>query len=116
MDEKIEKALATANFVATLSNQKRIILEEYDQKLTYYIDGATFKVSQELIAFTKALVDLGNTKNVVLVDSNKLPVLIHDLEEFLSQLVANYKSATDDYISKYNDIKTKRKIADIVAL
>lgn len=116
MDEKIEKALATANFVATLSNQKRIILEEYEQNMFYYLNGATFKITPELIAFVKSLVDLGTTTNVVLIDANKLPVTVDDLEKFLESLISTYTDVTNEYASKYDAIKTKRKIADIVGL
>ena len=53
MDEKIEKAFAVANYMVTLSNQRRLILEEFNQKTIYYTNGATFKVTPELINFTK---------------------------------------------------------------
>ena len=57
MDERIEKAFAVANYMATLSNQRRIILEEFNQKLVYYANGGTFKISPELINFTKSVID-----------------------------------------------------------
>ena len=34
MDERIEKAFGVANYMATLSNQRRIILEEFNQNQT----------------------------------------------------------------------------------
>jgi hypothetical protein len=116
MDERIEKAFNVANFMATLSNQKRIVLEEYNQKLIYYTNGATFRVNHELIAFVKTLVDLKNTKDVVLVDNNHFPVLIEDLKSFLKDITDLYLTATQEYANKYNEIKVKRKIADIVNL
>jgi len=116
MDERIEKAFGVANFMATLSNQKRIILEEYNQQLIHYVDGATFKVGPELISFIKTLVDLKNTKNIVLVDDNNLPVLITDLKIFLKDIVEVYNTATAEYADRYNEIKIKRKVVDIVNL
>ena len=116
MDERIEKAFGVANFMSTLSNQKRIILEEYNQQLIHYIDGATFRVTPELISFIKTLIDLKNTKNVVLIDNNNFPVLILDLKDFLKEVVDLYLKATSDYANRYNEIKTKRKIEDIVNL
>ena len=53
MDERIEKAFNVANYMATLSNQRRIILEEFEQKLVYYVNGGTFKITPELISFVK---------------------------------------------------------------
>ena len=116
MDERIEKAFAVANYISTLSNQRRIILEEYNQKLIYYINGATFKVSPELINFTKTVLDLGHTTDVAFVDSNSLPVIISDVEKFFEDITSVYFETTNEYASKYKEIKNKRKISDIVEL
>ena len=51
MDIRIEKAFEVANYMATLSNQQRIIQEELTQQLIYYINGATFKINPELKFF-----------------------------------------------------------------
>jgi hypothetical protein len=116
MDEKIEKAFAVANFTATLSNQRRIILEEFNQKLSFYINGATFKITPELINFTKTVVDLGYTEDIAFIDSNNYPVVINNVTEFLDNIVSVYFEALNEYTVRYADIKNKRKIADIVEL
>jgi len=116
MDERIEKAFAVANYMATLSNQRRIILEEYTQKLIYYINGATFKVSPELINFTKTMLDLEHTDDVAFLDSNKLPVIINDVQKFFDDITLIYFEATNSYAAKYSELRIKRKISDIVEL
>ena len=50
MDEKLEKAFGVANYMATLSNQRRIILEEFKQQLVYYENGGTFQIDTVLIS------------------------------------------------------------------
>jgi hypothetical protein len=115
MDERIEKAFAVANYMSTLAGQKRIILEEYNQQLIHYTNGATFKVSRELIVFVHTLTELGNTDAVVL-DDNNFPALIDNLQEFLEEISNVYNEATKEYADKYNDIRVKRKISDIVEL
>jgi len=114
MDEKIEKAFAVANYMATLANQKRIILEEYNQALIYYIDGATFKITPELIGFVKATCD--SPFDLILIDSNNLPVKIPNAKKFLNDIILAYRDASEKYFKKYSDIKSKRKIADIIEL
>jgi hypothetical protein len=114
MDERIEKAFEVANYMATLSNQKRIILEEYNQKLIYFVDGATFKITQDLISFVSTMAD--RPFELVLVDSNNLPVKISDSKKFLSDIITVYLDASDEYFKKYSSIKSKRKIADMIAL
>lgn len=116
MDEKVEKAFAVANYMATLSNQRRIILEEYNQSLLYYKNGATFKVTPELISLAKICLDMEKTNDVVFVDLNNLPVIVPSVQEFFNDIVDLYFRATLEYSEKYKNIKSKRKIADIVDL
>jgi hypothetical protein len=116
MDEKIEKAFAVANYMATLSNQRRIILEEFNQNLIYYSNGGTFKVDKELINFTKTALDLGHTTDISFLDTNNLPILISDVSAFFDEIVGRYFEALNEYSAKYAEIKSKRKIEDIVKL
>jgi hypothetical protein len=116
MDEKIEKAFAVANYMATLSNQRRIILEEYNQKLMYYINGATFKITPELINFVKTVLDLGHVDDVAFLDTNSFPVTINDVQKFFDEITSKYFEATNDYSVKFTELKSKRKISDIVEL
>jgi hypothetical protein len=116
MDERIEKAFAVANYMATLSNQRRIVLEEYTQKLIFYINGATFKISPELINFTKTMLDLEHTADVAFLDSNNFPVIINDVQKFFDDITLIYFEATNSYAARYAEIKSKRKVSDIVEL
>jgi hypothetical protein len=116
MDERIEKAFEVANYMATLSNQRRVILEEYNQKLVYYINGATFKVDYNLINFAKNLVDIGQTENVVFVDANNQPVIITDVQDFHDNLLSVYFEAVNEYQTKFAEIKKKRNVKDLVEL
>jgi hypothetical protein len=116
MDERIEKAFGVANYMSTLSNQRRILLEEYTQQLLYYINGATFKINLELINFTKVVLDLGYDSDVAFIDSNNFPVVISDVQKFFNEITSIYFESTNNYATKYAELKSKRKIADIVEL
>jgi len=116
MDERIEKAFAVANYMSTLSNQRRVILEEYNQKLVYYTNGATFKVTPELINFAKTILDIGHTADIAFVDTNDFPVIIDDVQDFFDNIVGVYVEATNEYAAKFAELKNKRKISDIVDL
>jgi hypothetical protein len=116
MDERIEKALEVANYMATLSNQRRIILEEYNQKLVHYVNGASFNITPELITFTKTVLDLGRTEDVAFVDANNFPVVIKNVQEFFDNIVKIYFESTDDYAIKYSALKNKRNILSIIEL
>lgn len=116
MDERIEKAFEVANYMATLSNQRRIIIEEFTQQLVYYVNGATFIINPELINFTKSVLDIGHTHEVAFVDSNTLPVIIHDVKKFFDDIIGIYFAALNDYAVKYASIAAKRNISDLVEL
>ena len=116
MDERIEKAFAVANYMATLSNQRRIILEEFNQKLVHYANGGTFKISPELINFTKSVIDLGYTHDVPFVDVNSFPIVIPDVQDFFDNILLAYMTALNEYSVKFADLKSKRKIGDMVEL
>lgn len=114
MDERIEKAFAVASYMSTLASQKRIIKEEFNQKLVYYVDGATFKITPDLISFVKTMCD--SPFPLVLIDANGLPVKLSNSKKFLNDIINVYSAATAEYFEKYSDIKSKRKIADIIHL
>jgi hypothetical protein len=116
MDEKLEKAFGVANYMATLTAQKNIIKEEFNQKLVHYVNGGTFKIDRELINFTKALVDLGHEEDIVFIDANQLPVVISNVSNFLDDIIAIYFEAVNEYFNKISDIKSKRKLTDIINL
>ncbi len=116
MDERIEKAFESANLMATLSNQRRLVLEEFEQKLFFFKNGGTFKVNPEMINFVKTTLDSGYTHDVPFIDSNNLPVVIDDVQGFFEDLVSLYYEALNEYFLKFSEIKSKRKVKDIVGL
>lgn len=115
MDERLEKAFQTANFMAALSNQRKVIFEEFQQSLIYYFQGASFTVDRSLITFVSTLI-AQNILSSVILDDNNIPIEISDLKLFLDEILSIYSSATNDYLVKYNQIKTKRRVSDLMAL
>ena len=116
MDQKIEKAFESTNYVASISLQRRILLEEYNQKLVYYTNGAAFKVDTALINFAKNLIDLGHTEDIVFVDINNLPIVVADVQDFLDNLLSIHFEATNEYYTKYQSLKASRRVEAIVSL
>jgi hypothetical protein len=116
MDERLEKAFAIANYRSTLSNQRRIINEEFEQQLVYYHNGGTFKVDPTLLTYTKMMLDLKYTHDVPFLDVNEFPVLIANVQEFFDNIVSVYFEALNEYSAKFAEIKSKRHVKDIVEL
>jgi len=116
MTGQLDQALQTANFMATLTNQRRVAFEEFQQSLIYYTKGSSFLITRELITFVKVLIDGGFLKNVVLIDDNTVPVTVEDLEDFYQSILNQYTTAAALYQTTYNEIKSKRKIEDLIKL
>lgn len=113
MDERLKKALDFSNYMVTLNNQKRVLEEKYNQELLYYHDGSQFTVTRELINFCYTLLSTGNTE-VVLVDDNKLPVQVTNLEEFHSNVLDVYFTASNSYYNEFVELKQKRTVGKLV--
>jgi thiamine phosphate synthase YjbQ (UPF0047 family) len=116
MDEKIEKAFEVVNYMATLSNQRRLLAEEIDQKLIYYINGSTFKITPTLINFAKLMIDLKHTTDAVFIDDNNNPVVVEDVKKFFEIITKQYFEVTETYSARFLAIKSKRKISDLIDL
>ncbi len=115
MDERIEKAFQTANYMATLSNLRKVAIEELNQNLIYYFQGATFTIDRSLISFVKILIDSGQN-DFVLLDDNSIPVKIEDLRDFFLKILTVYGEETNKYLIKYSELKTKRKVEALIEL
>ena len=116
MDQQLEKAFQTANFMATLTNQRNAAFEEYQQNLIYYNNGSSFLITKELLSFVKLLLDSGFDKNTVLIDTNNTPVSVANVEEFYQSIINQYITASLVYFNTYTEIRAKRNIEDLVKL
>lgn len=101
--------------MATLSSQKQILFEEYNQDLIYYYNGGIFTASKELINFAKTLVDLEIT-STVLVDNNNLPIDIENISKFLQDILSKYQYAVNGYFTKYSELKKNRSVESLTSL
>lgn len=114
MDERLEKALEFSNYMTTLNNQKRLIKEKYYEDLIFFQNGCQFSVNKELITFVGFLIEKGNDTDIVLVDDNDIPTKIDNLNDFYEDIIDLYFAASNEYLTKYNDLKKQRKVAKLI--
>jgi len=114
MDERLEKALGVANYMTTLSNQKKVLAEKYHSDLIYCVNGGQFTASNERIAFCNALVQ-HNQVEAVLIDDNQTPVLINDIKEFTENLIDTYAQASNKLYAEHAKLKLKRTVEDLIS-
>jgi predicted transglutaminase-like protease len=116
MDERLEKALEFSNYMVTLNNQKRVIRHQYQEQIVYYFNGGQFTVTKELVTFVNMLVEKDNTNDIVLVDDNETPILIPDLENFLSDIIDQYFTAANTYYTEYQKLLKNRSTKKLVEI
>lgn len=107
MDERFEKALESINLMTTISNQKQIFFEEFQQATVHYQNGGVFSAQPELITFVKSVVDMGYDGEFVLVDKNNNPIQIDNIKTFLTDILDKYTSAANEYYTKSQQVKTR---------
>jgi hypothetical protein len=116
MDERLEKALEFSNYMVTLNNQKRVIRNQYQEQTVYYFNGGQFTVTKELVTFVNMLVEKDNTDDIVLIDDNETPILIPDLESFLSNIIDQYFTAANTYYTEYQQLLKNRSTRKLVEI
>lgn len=114
MDEKLKQALDYSNYMITLTNQKRILLEQYQNDSIYYFNSGEFSVTQQLVSFCQSLLQLKQTETI-LVDDSGIPIEIEDLETFTKNIVNVYATATNKYLTEYTNLKKNRSVEGIVS-
>ncbi len=115
MTENLEKSFELANILTAISNQKRILYEEYEQSLLHFYNGGSFKIDKDLISFLSVLLS-HNNNSCVLVDANKLPIEIEDVATFLSTIIDQYVRCSNAYFAEYQKIKNNKNLQSILDL
>lgn len=113
MDERLEKALKFSNYMVTLNNQRQLLKEKFFEDTLYFIDGCQFTIDRQLVAFVGYLLNNGQTE-AVLIDDNKIPAQIPNLQEFYNDITDQYFRASNDYYTEYHKLRTNRTVEKLV--
>ena len=113
MNEEIKKTFDAVNLMNSLNNQKQILYEEFNQSLLYYYNGAVFTVNIALLSFIGNYLSM-EKDSVVLLDDNKMPILVNDIPEFHRNITAIYTEATNRYFYEYNKVTHPKFISSLV--
>tara|TARA_B100001057_G_C22184980_1_gene694710 strand:+ start:182 stop:529 length:348 start_codon:yes stop_codon:yes gene_type:complete len=113
MDEALEKALDFSNFTATLNAQKRILHEKYLGELVMYSNNGKFTITKEILNFCFMLTSTDINKTVI-IDDNRTPIQIDNVEDFMLKAKQHYTDATSKYLEEYKVLSTKRSVEGLV--
>ena len=115
MNERLEKALAFANYRQTLNTQLNKSKIKTDALLILAKNGGTFYVSQDLICFLDYLIRSGMTRATIF-DRNKLPIEILDIQAFLKEVTTRYFEVSNDFLKEYQLIRKSRNVKSIMEI
>lgn len=113
MDTSLEKALEFGNYMSTLENQRRLLLEKFTESTVYYTNGGKFTVTISLISYVNLMVQ---ENTLVLLDDNNMPIMINDSEQFLADITKKYNEALIVYHTEYDKLKKSRSVERLVDL
>jgi len=112
MDEKLKNALDFSNYMVTLNNQRRILLEQFKENTKYYYGGGQFTIETSLMSHLSALSNV--TNNAILLDDNSIPILVEDVTGFLAEIAKKYDENLRIYYQEYQNIKNSRSVEKLV--
>ena len=113
MDERLEKALAFANYSATIANQKQNIKNRVLQIQTLHKYGGVFLADQSTIAFVQAMIAADETSGIM-IDKKENPIRVADYAAFLQDLITAYKRATEEFDTEMGKLKKARNLNKVM--
>jgi hypothetical protein len=113
MDERLEKALAFANYSATIANQKQNIKNRVTQIQTLHKHGGVFLADQSTIAFVQAMISSGENAGIM-IDQKENPIRIPDYTVMLEDLITAYKRATEEFDTEMGKLKKARNLNKVM--
>ena len=113
--ERLAKALDFSNTMQTFNLAKNNLKVKTQNLLSYSVNGGTFRVSQELIAFVSMAVNQGKA-SLILLDKNDIPIQIDDTEKFLEDISSLYFEVINEYYNDYQKLRSSRKIEKVLEI
>ena len=113
IDARLNDAIAAANYRLTLTNQKHNARLKLQKDLIYAKNGGMFSISPELISFVQTLIDMGK-EDAILLDVNKNPVEITDLQDFQEAIVAQYYERMNDFLYEFKSLQKSRTAKSVI--
>jgi len=113
MDKRLEQALDFSNFRMILTTRQENLKVLMNNKLMLTYGGGLFKVNKELISFVSTLI-AGGASEFIFVDTNDIPILITDLQEFGKKTYDVYKSVLNQYYESYQKLSEAREIRKVI--
>jgi hypothetical protein len=108
--EDLDQALSFAHYQSTLTQQRKLILQKFQEATVMAYNGGLFKLSLEFIASIKS------AQFDWLLDSNGTPIKITDYDTFIIEAETLYQKAIEEYGTEFSTLRLKRNVKSLVGL
>jgi hypothetical protein len=108
--ENLEQALSFANYQTTLTHQRKLLTQKFQESSVIAYNGGLFKLTLEFIGAVKLF------QPPYVLDSNGTPVKIEDYETFIAEIEEAYKKAVESYGKEFSALRLKRNVKSLVEL
>jgi hypothetical protein len=109
MDERLERALAFANYRTTIENRKKALARRFEvMSAIHYADGL-FYADSATISFVAALINDGHT-DAIIMDSKSKPITISDMDDFKTKLFETYYAAANEFSTETKKLAKARSV------
>lgn len=113
MDKRLDQALDFSNFRNILLTRQKNLKVLMGNKLTLVYNNGVFKVDKDLISFIDVLIKAKRSE-FIFIDSNDIPVLIEDIDDFREKVFSKYESALYQYFKSYQKLSEARDIRKVI--
>lgn len=103
LDQQLEEALSFAQYQTTLTQQRRLLKEQFETETIVAHNGGLFKITPEWLGGF-------NKSSSWCLDMNGNPVSVTDPEEFYQQASTTYKDALAKYGDDYQLLRRQRSV------
>jgi len=108
--DNIEQALSFANYQYTLTKERKLLTQKFQENTIIAYNGGLFKITPEFIAGLKAV------RSEWSLDINNNPVKIDDMDAFILEAQLAYDKALNEYGAEFNALRAKRNVKSLVNL
>lgn len=112
-DERLLNALEASNYRISVTNQRKNAQLKLNRFLSFPKNGGLFLITPELISFIQTLLTQ-QKESTILLDVNKNPIEVLNLEEFFDEIYDRYYQAMNDYLLEYKEIQKARSVQKLI--
>lgn len=94
-------------------NQRELLKDKINERLTIGRNGGMFYITPELIMFVKLLLDEKKTQHPLL-DLNGYPVMIEDMKEFYDDILGRFTEVTNEAWVEHKKIRETSTVEDLL--